>query len=142
MSVARRFDVLTGCLLAMPALERALLNSFILLALCSTVSSSVFADCNFARGCGEGSGGPFESTQMSGFLVFTATMVSVDGTSDVSGLKKRVYSAEEIEAARYFLASDGMLQAAYFTSALQRYRQESPDSALNDLAVAALISAQ
>jgi hypothetical protein len=35
-----------------------------------------------------------------------------------------------------------MLQAAYFTSALQRYRQESPDSALNDLAVAALISAQ
>ncbi|CAB1403492.1 hypothetical protein [Pseudomonas fluorescens] len=69
-------------------------------------------------------------------------MVSVDGTSDVSGLKKRVYSAKEIEAARYFLASDGMLQAAYFTSALQRYRQESSDSTLNDLAVAALISAQ
>ncbi|SDT31812.1 Protein of unknown function [Pseudomonas granadensis] len=79
---------------------------------------------------------------MSGFMVFTATMVSVDGTSDVSGLKKRVYSAEEIEAARYFLASDGMLQAAYFTSALQRYRQESSDSTLNDLAVAALISAE
>ena len=126
----------------MPALKRALFNRFTLLALCSTVSSSVFADCNFARGCGDGSGGPFESTQMSGFLVFTATMVSVDGTSDVSGLKKRVYSAEEQEDARLYLASDGMLQAAYFTSALQRYRQESADSALNDLATAALISAQ
>jgi uncharacterized protein (TIGR02448 family) len=55
---------------------------------------------------------------------------------------KRVYSAEEQEDARLYLASDGMLQAAYFTSALQRYRQESPDSALNDLAIAALISAQ
>ncbi|MFJ5237042.1 DUF2388 domain-containing protein [Pseudomonas neuropathica] len=126
----------------MPALKRALFNRFTLLALCSTVSSSVFANCNFARGCGDGSGGPFESTQMSGFLVFTATMVSVDGTSDVSGFKKRVYSAEEQEDARLYLASDGMLQAAYFTSALQRYRQESSDSALNDLAVAELISAQ
>jgi hypothetical protein len=126
----------------MPAFKRALFNRFTLLVLCSTVSTSVFADCNFARGCGEGSGSPFESTQMSGFMVFTATMVSVDGTSDVSGLKKRVYSAEEIEAARYYFASDGMLQAAYFTSALQRYRQESSDSTLNDLAVAALISAQ
>ena len=55
---------------------------------------------------------------------------------------KRVYSAEEQEDARYFLASDGMLQAAYFTSALQRFRRESPDSELNDLAVAALISSQ
>ncbi|MFJ4586561.1 MULTISPECIES: DUF2388 domain-containing protein [Pseudomonas] len=79
---------------------------------------------------------------MSGFLVFTATMVSVDGTSDVSGLKKRIYSAAEIEAARYFFASDGMLQAAYFTSALHRFRQESSQSMLDDLAVAALISTQ
>ena len=79
---------------------------------------------------------------MSGFLVFTTTMITVDGMSDMSGLKKRVYSVEEIEAARYYLASDGMLQAAYFTSALQRFRQESSDSTLNDLAVAALISAE
>ncbi|MFJ2712975.1 hypothetical protein ACIOZM_19070 [Pseudomonas sp. NPDC087346] len=35
-----------------------------------------------------------------------------------------------------------MLQAAYFTSALQRYRQDSPDAELSDLAVAALISSQ
>lgn len=126
----------------MRALKRVLSNRFTLLALCSTVSSSVFADCNFARGCGEGSGSPFESTQMSGFLVFTATMVSFNGTSDVSGLKKCAYSVAEVEAARYFLASDGMLQAAYFTSALQRFRQDSPDSELNDLAIAALISNQ
>ena len=79
---------------------------------------------------------------MSGFLVFTTTMVTVDGMSDISGLKKRVYSVEEIEAARYFLAGDGMLQAAYFTSALQRFRQDSPDSEMNDLAVVALISSQ
>jgi len=79
---------------------------------------------------------------MSGFLVFTTTMVTVDAVSDISGLKKRVYSVEEMEAARYFLASDGMLQAAYFTSALQRFRQESPDTELSDLAIAALISSQ
>mgnify|MGYP003604309153 FL=1 len=79
---------------------------------------------------------------MSGFLVFTTTMITVDGMSDISGLKKRVYSVEEVEASRYYLASDGMLQAAYFTSALQRFRRESPDSELNDLAVAALISSQ
>ncbi|WP_246226537.1 DUF2388 domain-containing protein [Pseudomonas atagonensis] len=77
---------------------------------------------------------------MAGFLIFTTTMITVDGLSDMSGLKKRVYSVEEIEAARYFLASDGMLQAAYFTSALQRFRQGSLDSQLSDLAVAALIS--
>ncbi|WP_242486645.1 DUF2388 domain-containing protein [Pseudomonas sp. TH49] len=142
MSVARSFDVLTGCLLFMPAFRCVSFKRFILLALISTISSNAVASCDFVKGCGKGDGGPFESTQLSGFLVFTATVASFDATSDVSRLKKRVYSPEEIEAARYYLASDGMLQAAYFTSALQRYRQESPNSELNDLAVATLISSQ
>ncbi|UVM25650.1 DUF2388 domain-containing protein [Pseudomonas sp. B21-021] len=126
----------------MPAFSFVLFKRFPLLALLSTFSASAYASCDFLKGCGEGGDGPFQSTQMSDFLVFTTTMVTVDGMSDISGLKKRVYSVEEIEAARYFLASDGMLQAAYFTSALQRFRQDSPDSELNDLAVAALLSSQ
>ncbi|MFJ2485954.1 DUF2388 domain-containing protein [Pseudomonas sp. NPDC087639] len=126
----------------MPAFSRVLFKRFTLLALLSTLYANAYASCDFAKGCGDGEDGPFQSTQMSGFLVFTGTLVSFDGTSNVSGLNKRVYSVEEIEAARYYLASDGMLQAAYFTSALQRFRQESPDSELNDLAVAALISSQ
>ncbi|WP_256576146.1 MULTISPECIES: DUF2388 domain-containing protein [unclassified Pseudomonas] len=126
----------------MPTFSCVLFKRFTLLALLSTLSASAYASCDFAKGCGNGENGPFQSTQMSGFLVFTTTMVTVDGMSDISGLKKRVYSVEEIEAARYFLASDGVLQAAYFTSALQRFRQDSPDSELNDLAVAALISSQ
>ena len=80
--------------------------------------------------------------RFAGDQLHSVTMITVDGMSDMSGLKKRVYSVEEIEAAHYYLASDGMLQAAYFTSALQRYRQASPDSALSDLAVATLISSQ
>ncbi|WP_243433410.1 DUF2388 domain-containing protein [Pseudomonas sp. 58(2021)] len=126
----------------MPAFSRVLFKRFTLLALLSTLYANAYASCDFAKGCGEGGDGPFQSTQMSGFLVFTTTMVTVDGMSDISGLKKRVYSVEEIEAARYFLASDGMLQAAYFSSALQRFRQELPDTELSDLAIAALISSQ
>ncbi|WLH33864.1 DUF2388 domain-containing protein [Pseudomonas sp. FP2196] len=75
-------------------------------------------------------------------MIATTVLSPFYATSEVSGLNKRVYSVEEIEAARYYLASDGMLQAAYFTSALQRFREASPDSELNDLAVAALISRQ
>ncbi|MBC8995997.1 DUF2388 domain-containing protein [Pseudomonas sp. N40(2020)] len=126
----------------MPAFSRVLFKRFTLLALLSTLYANAYASCDFAKGCGDGEDGPFQSTQMSGFLVFTGTLVSFDGTSNVSGLNKRVYSVEEIEAARYYLASDGMLQAAYFTSALQRFRQAAPDSELNDLAVAALISSE
>lgn len=126
----------------MPVFSCALFKPFTLLALLSGVSANAYASCDFARGCGAGEGTPFESTQLSGFLVFTATAATVDATSDVSGLKKRVYSAEEVEAARYYLASDGMLQAAYFTSTLQRFRREFLASELNDLAVAALISSQ
>ncbi|WP_237403126.1 DUF2388 domain-containing protein [Pseudomonas sp. MWU318] len=81
-------------------------------------------------------------TQFTGLMVATTVLSPFYATSKVSGLNKRVYSPEEIEAARYYLASDGMLQAAYFTSALQHYRQESPNSELNDLADATLISSQ
>jgi hypothetical protein len=140
MSVARRFDVLTGCLLFMPAFSCVLFNRFALFAVLSTASASSSAHCDFICGAGEES--PLQITQFTGLLVATTVLSPFYATSEVSGLNKRVYSVEEIEAARYFLASDGMLQAAYFTSALQRYRQESSDSALNDLAVAALISAQ
>lgn len=126
----------------MSAFSCVFFKRFTLLALLVTVPASACASCDFLKGCGDGEDGPFESTQMAGFLTFTTTMITVDGLSDMSGLKKRVYSVEEIEAARYFLASDGMLQAAYFTSALQHFRQDLPDSELNDLAVAALISSQ
>ncbi|MBV4487547.1 DUF2388 domain-containing protein [Pseudomonas sp. SWRI153] len=126
----------------MPRLCCALFPRFTLYAFLLSVSAGSYAGCDFLKGCGDGEDTPFESTQMSGFMTFTTTMASFDATSDVSGGKKRVYSVKEIEAARYFLATDGMLQAAYFTSALHRFRQESSQSMLDDLAVAALISTQ
>ncbi|EJM00473.1 Protein of unknown function (DUF2388) [Pseudomonas sp. GM16] len=85
---------------------------------------------------------PWEVTQFSGFTLVSLILAPISTSQETTDSHKRVYSAEEQEDARLYLASDGMLQAAYFTSALQRYRQESPDSALNDLAIAALISAQ
>jgi uncharacterized protein (TIGR02448 family) len=85
---------------------------------------------------------PWEVTQISGLTLVSLFLAPFSASQETTDSHKRVYSAEEQEDARLYLASDGMLQAAYFTSALQRYRQESSDSALNDLAVAALISAQ
>jgi hypothetical protein len=140
MSVARSFAALTGCLLFMPAFSCVSFKRFTLLALLATASASAHAHCDFICGAGEES--PLQITQFTGLMVATTVLSPFYATSEVSGLNKRVFSPEEIEAARYYLASDGMLQAAYFTSALQRYRQDSPDSALSDLAVATLISAQ
>lgn len=124
----------------MPAFSSLLLKRFTLLAFLSTASASSYAHCDFI--CGSGEESPLQITQFTGLLVATTVLSPFYATSNVSGLNKRVYSVEEVEAARYYLASNGMLQAAYFTSALQRYRQDSPDAELSDLAVAALISSQ
>jgi len=124
----------------MPAFSCVSFKRFTLLALLATASASAHAHCDFI--CGSGEESPLQITQFTGLMVATTVLSPFYATSEVSGLNKRVFSPEEIEAARYYLASDGMLQAAYFTSALQRYRQDSPDSALSDLAVATLISAQ
>jgi hypothetical protein len=139
MSVARRFDVLTGCLLVMPAFSFSGFKRYAFLALFS-FTSDVYAHCDgFCMGRTET---PWEVTQFSGLSIMVLLLTPFSATNNTTESFKRVYSAEEQEDARLYLASDGMLQAAYFTSALQRYRLESPDSALNDLAVAALISAQ
>ncbi|RON81639.1 DUF2388 domain-containing protein [Pseudomonas fluorescens] len=123
----------------MPAFSFSAFKRFTLLALfCFT--SDVYAHCDgFCMGRTET---PWEVTQFSGLSIMVLLLTPFSATNNTTESFKRVYSAEEQEDARLYLASDGMLQAAYFTSALQRYRQESPNSALNDLAVAALISAQ
>lgn len=123
----------------MPAFSFSAFKRFTLLALfCFT--SDVYAHCDgFCMGRTET---PWEVTQFSGLSIMVLLLTPFSATNNTTESFKRVYSAEEQEDARLYLASDGMLQAAFFTSALQRYRQESPDSALNDLAVAALISAQ
>lgn len=123
----------------MPAFSFSAFKRFTLLALfCFT--SDVYAHCDgFCMGRTET---PWEVTQFSGLSIMVLLLTPFSATNNTTESFKRVYSAEEQEDARLYLASDGMLQAAYFTSALQRYRQESPNSALNDLAIAALISAQ
>ncbi|MDD1010602.1 DUF2388 domain-containing protein [Pseudomonas sp. NIBR-H-19] len=139
MSVARSVVVLTGCLLFMPAFIFSRLKRYCLLALFS-FTSNVYAHCDgFCMGSTDT---PWEATQFSGFSILVLFLTPFSATNNTTENFKRVYSAEEQEDARYYLASDGMLQAAYFTSALQRFRRESPDSELNDLAVAALISSQ
>ena len=123
----------------MPAFTFSRFKRFTLLALFS-FTSNVYAHCDgFCMGRTDT---PWEVTQFSGLSIMVLLLTPFSATNNTTESFKRVYSAEEQEDARLYLASDGMLQAAYFTSALQRYRQESPDSALNDLAVAALISAQ
>ncbi|VVQ18383.1 hypothetical protein PS925_04433 [Pseudomonas fluorescens] len=123
----------------MPAFSFSAFKRFTLLALFS-FTSDVYAHCDgFCMGRTET---PWEVTQFSGLSIMVLLLTPFSATNNTTESFKRVYSAEEQEDARLYLASDGMLQAAYFTSALQRYRLESPDSALNDLAVAALISAQ
>ena len=123
----------------MPAFTFSAFKRFTLLALFS-FTSDVYAHCDgFCMGRTDT---PWEVTQFSGLSIMVLLLTPFSATNNTTESFKRVYSAEEQEDARLYLASDGMLQAAYFTSALQRYRQESPDSALNDLAVAALISAQ
>ena len=123
----------------MPAFTFSAFKRFTLLALFS-FTSDVYAHCDgFCMGRTET---PWEVTQFSGLSIMVLLLTPFSTTNNTTESFKRVYSAEEQEDARLYLASDGMLQAAYFTSALQRYRQDSPDSALNDLAVAALISAQ
>ncbi|WNZ82546.1 DUF2388 domain-containing protein [Pseudomonas sp. P108] len=139
MSVARCFVVLTGCLSFMPAFSFSAFKRYAFPALFS-FTSDVYAHCDgFCMGRTET---PWEVTQFSGLSIMVLLLTPFSATNNTTESFKRVYSAEEQEDARLYLASDGMLQAAYFTSALQRYRLESPDSALNDLAVAALISAQ
>lgn len=123
----------------MPAFSFSAFKRFTLLALFS-FTSDVYAHCDgFCMGRTET---PWEVTQFSGLSIMVLLLTPFSATNNTTESFKRVYSAEEQEDARLYLASDGMLQAAYFTSALQRYRQESSDSTLNDLAVAALISAQ
>jgi uncharacterized protein (TIGR02448 family) len=139
MSVARLFVVLTGCLWFMPAFNFTGFKRYTLLSLLS-VTSNVYAHCDgFCMGRTDT---PWEVTQFSGFTFVSLLLTPFSASQETTESHKRVYSAEELEDARLYLASDGMLQAAYFTSALQRYRQESPDSALSDLAVATLISSQ
>lgn len=123
----------------MPAFTFSAFKRFTLLALFS-FTSDVYAHCDgFCMGRTDT---PWEVTQFSGLSIMVLLLTPFSATNNTTESFKRVYSAEEQEDARLYLASDGMLQAAYFTSALQRYRQESPDSTLNDLAVAALISAE
>ena len=123
----------------MPAFSFSAFKRFTLLALFS-FTSDVYAHCDgFCMGRTDT---PWEVTQFSGLSIMVLLLTPFSATNNTTESFKRVYSAEEQEDARLYLASDGMLQAAYFTSALQRFRQESPDSALNDLAVAAFISAQ
>lgn len=85
---------------------------------------------------------PWEATQLSGFTLASLLLAPFSASQETTDSHKRVYSAAELEDARLYLASNGMLHAAYFTSALQRYRQDSPDAELSDLAIAALISSQ
>ena len=123
----------------MPAFTFSAFKRFTLLALFS-FNSDVYAHCDgFCMGRTDT---PWEVTQFSGLSIMVLLLTPFSATNNTTESFKRVYSAEEQEDARLYLASDGMLQAAYFTSALQRYRQESPDSALNDLAVAALMGAK
>ena len=123
----------------MPAFNFSRFKRFSLLALLS-FSSTVYAHCDgFCMGQTDT---PWEATQFSGLSIMVLLLTPFSATNNTTESFKRVYSAEEQEDARLYLASDGMLQAAYFTSALQRFRQDAPDSQLNDLAVAALISTQ
>jgi len=142
MSVARccnSFDVLTGCLLFMPALNFSGFKRCTLLAL-FCVTSNVQAHCDGL--CLGNTDTPWEVTKLSGFALVSLLLTPFTASRETTDSHKRVYSAAELEDARLYLASDGMLQAAYFTSALQRFRRESPDKELSDLAVAALISSQ
>lgn len=123
----------------MPAFDFSGFKRFTLLALLS-FTTDVYAHCDGL--CMGRTDTPWEATQFSGLSIMVLLLTPFSATNNTTESFKRVYSAEEQEDARLYLASDGMLQAAYFTSALQRYRQESSDSTLNDLAVAALISAQ
>jgi uncharacterized protein (TIGR02448 family) len=123
----------------MPAFSFSSFKRYAFLAL-SCFTSDVYAHCDgFCMGRTDT---PWEVTQISGLTLVSLFLAPFSASQETTDSHKRVYSAEEQEDARLYLASDGMLQAAYFTSALQRFRQESADSALNDLAVAALISAQ
>ncbi|WPN56001.1 DUF2388 domain-containing protein [Pseudomonas sp. P9_31] len=123
----------------MPLFNSVLFKRCILLTFLSATSAKAYAHCDFM--CfGEES--PWQITQFTGFGLATTVLSPFTATQEMSGLNKRVYSVQEVEAAQFYLASEGMLEAAYFTSALKRFRQETPDALLNDLAVAALISSQ
>ncbi|WDR34407.1 DUF2388 domain-containing protein [Pseudomonas serboccidentalis] len=123
----------------MPAFNFTGFKRYTLLSLVC-VTSNVYAHCDGL--CIGRTDTPWEATQLSGFTLASLLLAPFSASQETTESHKRVYSAEELEDARLYLASDGMLQAAYFTSALQRYRQNSPDSALSDLAVATLISSQ
>lgn len=123
----------------MPLFNSVLFKRCILLAFFSATSAKAYAHCDFV--C-SGEESPWQITQFTGFGLATTILSPLTATQEMSGLNKRVYSAQEVEAAQLYLASDGMLAVVYFTSALSRFRQETPDVRLNDLAVAALISSQ
>ncbi|WP_426235860.1 DUF2388 domain-containing protein [Pseudomonas sp. TWP3-2] len=123
----------------MPAFNFTGFKRFTFLVLFS-VTSNTYAHCDgFCMGQTET---PWEVTQFSGLSIAVLLLTPFSATNNTTENFKRVYSAEELEDARLYLASDGTLQAAYFTSALQRFRQESPEAQLSDLAIAALISSQ
>ncbi|WP_129973247.1 MULTISPECIES: DUF2388 domain-containing protein [unclassified Pseudomonas] len=123
----------------MPALNFSGFKRCTLLALfCATPNAQAHCDGL----CLGNTDTPWEVTKLSGFSLASLLLTPFTASQETTDSHKRVYSPEELEDARLYLASDGMLKAAYFTSALQRFRQDSPDSELNDLAVAALISSQ
>ncbi|MHC8379931.1 DUF2388 domain-containing protein [Pseudomonas sp. LB3P14] len=124
----------------MPVFKSILFKRCTLFALLSATSASAYAHCDFVCGAGEES--PWQITQFTGLGIAVTVLSPFTTTREMSGLSKRVYSTQEIEAAQLYLASDGMVEAVYFTSALRRFRQETPEVELNDLAVAAFISSQ
>ncbi|WP_445177655.1 DUF2388 domain-containing protein [Pseudomonas sp. McL0111] len=123
----------------MPAFNFTGFKRYTLLSL-FCVTANAYAHCDGL--CIGRTDTPWEATQLSGFTLASLLLAPFSASQETTDSHKRVYSAAELEDARLYLASNGMLQAAYFTSALQRYRQDSPDAELSDLAVAALISSQ
>ncbi|MFJ2364681.1 DUF2388 domain-containing protein [Pseudomonas sp. NPDC087697] len=124
----------------MPVFNSVVFKRCALLALLSATSATAYAHCDGL--CVGNTDSPLQVTQLSGFTLASVLLSPFSASQETTENRKLVYSAQEQEAAQLYLASDGTLEVAYFTSALNRFRQETPDAELNNLAVAALISSQ
>jgi len=61
-------------------------------------------------------------------------------TSQTASDSKRVYSPQEVESARFYFSSGGLIEDAYIVAAIRRYRESSTDGNLSDIEIAHLIS--
>jgi hypothetical protein len=73
-------------------------------------------------------------------VLLLSTSGPTTATQDASADNNQAYTPREQESVDFYLASEGAIEDAYFTSAMARFKANSPELQPSKLAAAELIS--